>query len=83
MSKAKQAEVVLATIQGLIVGVFVADEWLPATSENFPGREPVPGRFGFVGRDAPPELHSLYYRKRVPDAFRKRGSANPIRYTWS
>lgn len=41
--KAKQAEVVLPTRQGLIVGAFVASEWLEATAENFPGREPAPG----------------------------------------
>lgn len=43
-SKAKDAEVILATLQGLIVGAFVADDWLEATAENFPGREDVPGR---------------------------------------
>jgi hypothetical protein len=39
LSKAQQAEVILATLQGLIGGAFVAQEWLPATSANFPGRE--------------------------------------------
>ena len=39
--KAKQAEVVLATMQGLIVGAFVAHDWLEATAANFPGREGV------------------------------------------
>jgi len=80
--RAKEAEVVLPTVRGLIVGAFVADEWLDATSENFPGREDRPGRVGFVGSEAPPELSSLYVGKRVPDEYRKRGAANPIRYTW-
>lgn len=80
--KAKQAEVILATLQGLIVGAFVADDWLSATAEHFPGREEVPGRLGFVGREAPPEVSALYVGKRVPDEYRKRGSANPIKYTW-
>jgi hypothetical protein len=80
--KAKQANVILATLQGLIVGAFVADRWLEATRENFPGREPVPGRCGFVGREAPPEIASLYIGRRVPDEYRKPGSANPIKYTW-
>jgi len=35
--KAVEAEVVLATLQGLIVGAFIADDWLEATPENFPG----------------------------------------------
>ena len=81
-SKAKKAEVVLATVQGLIVCAFVADEWLPATSANFPGREDVPGRLGFVGREASPEISRLYVGRRVPDEYRKRGAANPIKYTW-
>ena len=33
LAKAKQAEVVLATRQGMIVGAFIASEWLPATAE--------------------------------------------------
>ena len=80
--KAERAELTLAVHQGLIVGVFVADRWLPATTENFPGREAVPGRFGFVGSEAPTNLAELYRRKRVPDEFRKHGSANPIRYNY-
>jgi hypothetical protein len=81
-SKAKQAEVILATVQGLIVGAFVADDWLEATAANFPGRIDVPGRLGFVGREAPDEIKRLYVHKRVPDEYRKRGAANPIKYTW-
>jgi len=81
-SKAKQAEVILANLQGLIVGAFVADEWLDATAENFPGRDDRPGRLGFKGRKAPPDITGLYVGKRVPDEYRKRGAANPIKYTW-
>jgi hypothetical protein len=81
-SKAQEAEVILATLQGLIVGAFVARAWLPATSANFPGREDVPDRFGFVGDEAPSEIRNLYVGKRVPDEYRKRGSANPVKYTW-
>jgi hypothetical protein len=80
--KAMQAEVILSTLQGLIVGAFVADDWLEATAENFPGRTDAPGRLGFVGREAPAPLQELYVRKRVPDEYRKRGAANPIKYTW-
>jgi hypothetical protein len=82
VKKAKQADVILATVQGLIVGAFVAAEWLPATAENFPGREPSAGRNAFVGRVAPLEIAQLYVGKRVPDEFRKPGAANPIKYTW-
>jgi hypothetical protein len=41
-----------------------------------------PGRLGFVGRDAPPEIKRLYVGKRLPDEYRKKGAANPIKYTW-
>lgn len=82
-SKAERAEVILSVVQGLIVDAFTASKWLQATSENFPGREPVPGRFGFVGKEAPTEIKRLYVEKRVPDEYRKRGAANPIKYTWT
>ena len=81
--KAEQAEVILATLNGLIVGAFVAEKWLEATASNFPGRKSVPGRLGFEGREAPAEIAALYLSKKVPNKFRKRGAANPIKYTWS
>lgn len=81
--KAMQAEVILATLRGLIVDAFVADDWLPATAANFPGHEDAPGRLAFVGRQAPAELRAEYVGKRVPDEYRKRGAANPIKYTWT
>lgn len=81
-SKAEQADIVLAVRQGLIVGAFIAEKWLSATPENFPGREESPGRLGFVGREAPEEISALYVGRQVPDSFRKRGAANPIKYTW-
>lgn len=80
--KAEQADVVLAVRQGLIVGAFVAERWLPATPENFPGREPVPDRMGFVGKEASAAIKKLYVHKRLPDEYRKRGAANPIKYTY-
>ena len=69
----------------LIIGAFVADDWLPATAANFPGLaegDGVPRRLGFVGEEAPEDIKKLYVGKRVPDEYRKRGAANPIKYTW-
>ncbi|WP_162046548.1 LEM-3-like GIY-YIG domain-containing protein [Vibrio taketomensis] len=80
--KASHAEVVLATVQGVIVGAFVAERWLPATPENFPGTELIEGRYGFIGREASLDLKALYIGKRIPDEYRKRGASNPIKYTW-
>lgn len=81
-STAEQAEVVLATRQGEIVGAFIAHRWLEATAENFPGRDPIAGRFGFEGEYAPEDIKKLYVGKRVPDQYRKHGASNPIKYTW-
>ncbi len=84
-ANAKQAEVILATLHGLIVGAFIAHDWLEATAANFPGRaegDGMPGRLGFVGEEAPDDIKRLYVDKRVPDEYRKRGAANPIKYTW-
>ena len=83
LKKAVRAEVILPVVQGLIVGAFVARRWLPATQEHFPNRDPMPGRFAFDGSVAPAELIQRYVGKRVPDSFRKRGAANPVKYTWS
>jgi hypothetical protein len=83
--KAMEADVVLATVRGIIRGAFVADEWLQATAANFQGRadgDGEPDRFGFVGHEAPEDIERLYVGKRVPDEYRKPGAANPIRYTW-
>jgi hypothetical protein len=82
-AKARQAEVILATRLGLIVGAFVADDWLDATVENFPTLGTSPGRLGFVGREAPDDISKMYVGKSVPDEFRKPGAANPIKYTWA
>lgn len=80
-SRAEKAEVILTTYQGEIRAAFIADEWLEATPENFQGRgTPGSKRFGFIGREASPDIQELYVGKRVPDEFRKRGVANPIRY---
>ena len=81
-SQAKKADVILAIKQGLIVGAFIAHEWLDATSENFPGHEDAPGRLGFIGEEAPPIIKKLYIEKSVPYEYRKPGAANPIKYTW-
>jgi hypothetical protein len=77
--RARKVDYVLAVANGMIVGVYVADEWLPATSENFPGfPQADPQRFGFRGHEAPEDVKAMYVQKRVPPS--KPGAANPIRY---
>lgn len=81
--KASQAEMVLAVSQGLIIGAFIADRWLAATPANFPHTpSEEPGRWGFIGHEAPAHIASQYLRKRLPDSMRKRGSANPVKYAF-
>ncbi|MBZ5686699.1 MAG: hypothetical protein LAP86_16845 [Acidobacteriia bacterium] len=81
--KAAKAEIVLAVLQGLIIGVYVADQWLAATPTNFPHTPAErPGRWGFVGREAPEDIARLYLRRRLPDSMRKRGAANPVKYAF-
>lgn len=80
--RAMEAEVILATRRGMILGAFVAHDWIDATAENFPGQPTLPGRLGFIGREAPKEVAQHYVGKQVPDFLRKRGAANPVRYSW-
>lgn len=79
--RAEEADYVLAVIQGLIVGVFKVDTWLPARPEYFPATNSArDGRWGFIGSDAPDDIQRHYVRTRLPDDFRRKGAANPIRY---
>lgn len=79
--RATKAEIVVAVIQGLVVGVFIADQWMEATTQNFPGiPEDQPGRWGFIGHPASENIAKQYLRHRLPDSMRKKGAANPIRY---
>jgi uncharacterized protein len=78
---AQRAEVVMALKQGMIVGVYLAERWMPATVQNFPGTpEDRPKRWGFSGHKAPTEIRDQYIRHRLPDSLRRRGAANPVRY---
>jgi hypothetical protein len=81
--KAEQADYVLAVSKGLIRAVFKPTKWLDATVSNFPEFNlDRPGRIGFEGEFAPPEIIKMYLRKKVPDEYRKRGAANPIKYSY-
>jgi uncharacterized protein len=80
--RAKRAEIILSVCKQMIVAAFIAEEWLPATREHFPGHEPVPGRYGFIGEKAPGGICKKYIGKRIPGAYRKQGASNPIKYTY-
>jgi hypothetical protein len=83
-TKAKQAKYVMAVSKGIIVGVYEADDWLPATKAHFadiPSEhanwDRQKNRFGFVGGPASKDA-SFYIDKCVAAKWRFRG--NPIRY---
>jgi uncharacterized protein len=80
--KAHKADYVLAIRRGMIIGAFVADEWLPGTPKNFPGfpAATTEGRFGFRGREAPQHVRDMYVGKRAQPL--SKGAANPIRYEY-
>lgn len=58
--KAEAADYVLAVVRGVVVGAFVAKEWLDATHANFPDRVSIDGempeRKGFIGTRASDEV---------------------------
>jgi len=82
--KANQANFILSVSGGICYEVYIADSWLPATVENFPKlQENIDNRFGFVGQVAPDQVRNRFVGKPVPIEFiRKRGSANPVQYSW-
>lgn len=70
---AEKCTLVLAHHRGVVVGAFRPHQWLEATVENFPDREPVPPkppRRGFVGEWADAETQDRYVGKLVPDKYR-------------
>lgn len=82
LQRAGEATLILACEHGLVKGVYVADEWLPAspgkeTEENFhdllkkyPLFKPAPTahpKYGFRGREADESSQSHYLGKRVPE----------------
>ena len=82
--KIEEVEYVFAVVQGLIVDVFKPEEWKIALAENFPeiNTEDRAKRMGFIGRRAEQQILDKYLRKRVPSKYRKKGAANPVKYSF-
>jgi len=79
VERARQYSLVLARVGAKVVGAYRPYEWLEATRQNFPSREPHPGRWGFYAREAEPATWDYYRNRQVPAHLRtSRGS--PIRY---
>jgi hypothetical protein len=96
LTNAQKATLILGCENGLVRGVYVADEWLPAspgreTEENFPdllkdcpsfrpGHSSKPQRYGFRGATADEPSRKHYEGKRVPDNLRI--NARGFRYSY-
>jgi hypothetical protein len=79
-ARARKAELVLAHVKGLVVGVFEPTKWMEATKENFPEHEATHNnvRWGFEGVEAHETDKNNYLGKRVPDKYRL--TQNPVFY---
>ena len=80
VDRARLYDLVLAQAGGIVKGAYRPVEWMEAIGEHFPGRTPVPGRWGFTGEEADPEVWDYYVGKSPPERCRARGAANPVRY---
>ena len=81
VERARKVDLVLAHRRGIVLGVFRPETWMEAKTTNFPWlASDIPGRWGFEGRPVELEVEQRYLRKRVPDRYRARGAANPIRF---
>jgi hypothetical protein len=78
--RAEKVELVLAHAKGIVVDVFKPIKWIKATEKNFPGKPDRPGRLAFEGTQADGATRKLYQNKRVPDRYRPKGAANPVRW---
>lgn len=85
-TRAAKADYVLAVVRGVVIGAFVADEWLEANSANFPqvprAKADANGRFAFNGRVAADEVWDRFVGTRgkrvIHDEMKH--DQNPIRY---
>ena len=77
-ARASRFGLVLARLGDRVVGAYRPDEWLPATTEHFPGRPPSEDRWGFNGAKAG-DVWDYYVERAVPERFR-RSTGNPIKY---
>ena len=83
-TKIQNVEFVFSVVQGIIIDIFKPIEWKQGLATNFLELdvEDRPKRIGFVGERANQKILNLYLRKRVPSKYRKKGAANPVKYSF-
>ena len=77
VERARKAEVILATVKGIVRGVYEISSW--DEDEEFEATQN--SRFGFRGKVAPPAIAQLYLGKKIPEDLRKKGAMSPVRYS--
>lgn len=71
---ADKADCILAVSEGFVVGVFVTEGgWQKCEDSD---------RYYFTGREASEEIKAKYFHRRIPQRYRNRAAASPIRYTF-
>jgi hypothetical protein len=81
MERAKRYQLVLAHVRGVVKGAYRPHEWLIGRKEDFSWEnEDNLKRYGFKGDEAEPQVWAKYVGKRVPDVYKKKGAANPVKY---
>lgn len=65
VDRATLADFILAVKQGVAIGAYIADEWLPASVKNFPWiGEDYFNRWGFRGREASKDIWERFVGER-------------------
>ena len=60
---------VLSVTNGIVWAVYKVDMWYE-----------VDERYAFEGKPAPPKIRNNFLNKKIPETYRNKGAANPVRY---
>jgi transposase-like protein len=75
---------VLGVDDGIVVGVFKPNTWLPGDHPDFQSlngfRNQYSDRFGFNGKDADKKVKNLYLNKTIQEMTGKQSGQNPVRF---
>ena len=75
---------VLGVDDGIVVGVFKPNTWLPGDHPDFQSlngyNNQYSNRFGFIGKDAEKKVKNLYLNKTIQEMAGKQSGQNPVRF---
>ena len=75
---------VLGVDDGIVVGVFKPNTWLPGDHPDFQSlngfNNRYSDRFGFIGKDAEKKVKNLYLNKTIQEMTGKQSGQNPVRF---